>query len=96
MIENIRYYPLIERDFDSHEYIPVFSTMDEAIVSMKHSVYLEEFVNGYYRLCAGRATELPRGKMTIACPACGTRLENITAGEHKPGQALYVCPSCNK
>ena len=95
MIEGIRYHPLIERDTDLHEYVPLFVTEDEAAVRKAHSLYLEEFVNGYYRLRAGKADALPDGVMTIACPVCGSRLENITTGKHTPGQALYVCRSCS-
>lgn len=88
MIHCIRYHPLIERDADNHEYAPLFVTTDEAAVRRVHSYYLEEFVNGYYRLCAGKACALPDGgKMTIACPVCGGRLENITTGKHTSTQA---------
>lgn len=97
MITSIRYHPLVERDPDAHEYAPLFVTTDEAAVRKNHSFYLEEFVNGYYRLCAGKAYDLPDDSgMTIACPVCGKRLENITAGKHTPTQALYVCRACNK
>ena len=97
MITSIRYHPLIERDTDAHEYAPLFVTTDEAAVRRAHSYYLEEFVNGYYRLCAGKAHSLPNGGgMTIDCPVCGNRLENITAGKHTPTQALYICRACNK
>ena len=96
MITSIRYHPLFERDTDAHEYAPLFVTTDETAVRRAHSYYLEEFVNGYYRLCAGKARALPDGgRMTIACPVCGNRLENITAGKHTPAQALYVCRACN-
>ena len=96
MINSIRYHPLIERDTDAHEYAPLFVTTDEAAVRRAHSYYLEEFVNGYYRLCAGKARVLlDSGRMTIDCPVCGNRLENITAGKHTPTQALYVCCACN-
>ena len=97
MITTIRYHPLIERDSDAHEYAPLFVTTDEAAVRRNHSFYLEEVVNGYYRLCAGKARALPdSGRMTVDCPVCGSRLENITAGKHTPTQALYVCHACNK
>ncbi len=97
MITSIRYHPLIERNPDAHEYTPLFVTTDEAAVRKAHNYYLEEFVNGYYRLCAGKARILPdNGKMAIACPVCGNRLENITIGKHSPTQALYVCRVCNK
>ena len=96
MITSIRYHPLIERDTDAHEYAPLFVTTDETAVRRAHSYYLEEFVNGYYRLCSGKAQALPDGgMMSIACPVCGSRLENITTGKHTPGQALYVCRSCS-
>lgn len=97
MITSIRYHPLIERDPDTHEYAPLFVTTDEAAVRKAHSCYLEEVVNGYYRLGAGAAPALPYGgRMRIACPVCGNPLENITAGKHSPKQALYVCRACNK
>ena len=96
MITCIRYHPLIERDESAHEYAPLFVTTDEIAVCRAHSYYLEEFVNGYYRLCAGKAHALlDERRMTIACPVCGNRLENITAGKHTPNQALYVCRACN-
>ena len=96
MMDSIKYHPLIERDFDTHEYVPVFVTTDESVVCRKHSLYLEEFVNGYYRVCVGKALKLPYGEMTIACPVCGSHLKNITTGQQKQSQALYVCPACNK
>lgn len=97
MINSIRYHPLIERDDETHEYAPLFVTTDEDVVRKFHRCYLEEFVNGYYRLCAGKSGSLPNGgKMTIACPVCGSHLKNITAGNHNPQQALYICPVCNK
>ena len=96
MINSIRYHPLIERDDETHEYAPLFVTTNEDAVRKAHRCYLEEFVNGYYRLCAGKARALPDGgRMSIACPVCGNRLENITAGKHTPTQALYVCRACN-
>ncbi|MCR4763061.1 MAG: hypothetical protein K5696_05990 [Lachnospiraceae bacterium] len=97
MITSIRYHPLIERDSNAHEYAPLFVTTDEAAVRRNHSFYLEEVVNGYFRLCATKTLTLPdSGTMTVACPVCSNRLENITAGKHTPTQALYRCRVCNK
>ena len=55
MINSIRYQPLIERDDETHEYAPLFVTTDEDAVRKAHRCYLEEFVNGYYQLRAGKA-----------------------------------------
>ena len=97
MINSIRYHPLIERDDETHEYAPLFVTTDEDVVRKSHHCYLEEFVNGYYRLCAGKAYTLPDdGTISIACPVCGNRLENITTGKHTTTQTLYVCRVCSK
>lgn len=70
-MEDIKYHPLVDRDTEGTDKVPMFFSGSEATIRENHDMYLEEMVPKHYRLCSvkGTAPKIADG-FTIHCPDC--------------------------
>lgn len=94
-MEDIRYHPLVDRDSEGTEKVPMFFSEDEATVRQTHDLYLEEIVPKHYRLCSVSGTSpKTEGGYTIHCPYCGNAMRKIAESRDTHRLGLYNCPDC--
>lgn len=96
-MEDIRYHPLVDRDTEGTEKVPMFFSYEEDAVRQSHNLYLEEIVPKHYRLCSvsGTSPKIADG-FTIHCPYCGKAMRCIAKSDDKHRLGLYNCPDCIK
>lgn len=95
-MQDIRYHPLVDRDSEGKDKVPMFFSGDEATVRKSHDLYLEEIVPHYYRLCAVNGLSAKAAKAyTIHCPVCGKAMVPVTEPVNNNRLGLYKCPDCH-
>lgn len=80
-----KYYPLIDTDDSGKDKGTMFPTTDYKKLDADEKPYLMEIISHVFR------TEGISGDVTIRCPYCGKKLENIT---ENAGKSIYVCKNC--
>lgn len=96
-MEDIKYHPLVDRDTEEMDKVPMFFSGSEATIRENHDMYLEEMVPKHYRLCSvnGTAPKIADG-FTIHCPYCGKAMRCIAKSDDIHRLGLYNCPDCSK
>lgn len=96
-MQDIRYHPLIDRNSEGTDKVPMFFSENETAVRKAHDLYLEEIVPKHYRLCSVSGTSSESAKdFTIRCPYCGKAMIQIANARNTHRLGLYNCPDCRK
>lgn len=96
-MEEIRYYPLVDRDETGYVKSPLFAMNEEQGKSITHQFYLQEIVPHHFRLKAQQPQNTAEAeKYTIYCPRCGKKMRLIGAATNSYTLGLYVCETCRE
>ena len=90
----IRYYPLIDCDFEGAEKMAMIPAPKSATVRAQSQMWLEEMLPHYFRLCTKNSSIADT--FNIRCPRCGTALKCISGAINETKRGLYVCSACTK
>ena len=94
-MNDILYYPLLDKDSSGKEKQPMFPSKDENTVKENHKMWLKVIIPEYYRLCSAKPVS-PKDalKLNIRCPACGEIMRPITKATKGNTLPLFVCDYC--
>lgn len=95
MMDDIRYYPLVDMDTKGVEVQAMTPTDSEITVRKHHRLWLTEIVRNYFRLGAKDKPSVETvNALRVHCPKCGGVLRPITAVTQKCPYPLYACDEC--
>ena len=97
MMQEIKYYPVVDMDTEGLEKQAMLPTVDSEAVRGHHRFWLEEIVPHFFRLCSSEqkaAQDVSRFR--IHCPYCGASLRPISPASNGRRHFLYTCDTCTK
>lgn len=96
-MEQTKYHPLVDCDTDGAEKVPMFCSTYANAISAHHKLYLEEIIDGYYRLissdCHSKSKALA---YNIHCPSCGAIMRTLSQPLNEHKLCLYTCSKCSR
>lgn len=94
-MEQSKYHPLVDCDTEGTEQVPMFCSTDANVISNHHKLYLEEIIDGYYRLIASnRHSKNQALAYSIHCPSCGAIMKTLSLPLNEHKLCLYTCSKC--
>lgn len=97
MMQEIKYYPVIDMDTEGLEKQAMLPATDRDAVCSRHGFWLEEIIPHFFRLCsAERQAKETVSQFKIHCPRCGGVLRPISSVTNGNRHFLYACDTCTK
>ena len=95
MMQEIKYYPVVDMDTEGLEKQAMLPTADGDAVRGHHRFWLEEIVPHFFRLCSAEQKAAQNvSQFRIHCPYCGGGLRPISPTSNGRRHFLYACDTC--